>query len=76
MRNKMIITKLPKNGKILIRLLSMEVEAGLAPFVVYKDCLSCFWMRTLGIFNQSGLKKLISGNFYEKGSILKNLAKI
>ena len=21
----------------------MKVEVGLAPFLVYKDCISCFW---------------------------------
>ena len=41
----------------------MEVEVKLAPFVVYKDIATCFWVCTSGKFTQSGLKKLNSGNF-------------
>ena len=54
----------------------MEVEAGLAPFLVYKDCVSCFWVCTSGDVDRSGLKKLISVNFWWKSWILKYLAKI
>ena len=36
----------------------MEVEVRLAPFVLYKDFVSCFLLCTSGKFNQSGLKKL------------------
>ena len=41
----------------------MEVEVGLALSVVYKDCVSCFWVFTSGKFNQSGPKELNSDNF-------------
>ena len=41
----------------------MEVELELAVFVVYKDCIICFWACTSGKFNQIGLRKLILGSF-------------
>ena len=36
----------------------MEVDVVLAPFGVYKDCVSGFWVCACGKFNQSGLKNL------------------
>ena len=44
------------------RELSLEMKVELILFVVYKDCAICFLGCTSGKFNQSGLKKLISGN--------------
>ena len=41
----------------------MEAEKEIAPFVAYKDCVSCFWVCACGKFSQSVLKKLISVNF-------------
>ena len=41
----------------------MEVEVDLAPFLVYKDCVSGVWVCTSRTFNQSGLKKPISCRF-------------
>ena len=41
----------------------MEVEAEIAPFLVHKDFVRCFEVCSSGKFNQSGLKKLILGNF-------------
>ena len=38
----------------------MEAEVELAPFLVYKDCVSGFWVCTSCKVNQSGLKKPIS----------------
>ena len=51
----------------------MEVEAALAPFVVYKDCVGCNWVFTSVKFNQSLLKRQILTILDEKGWILKNL---
>ena len=45
------------------RPLSMEVEVGMAPFVVSKDFVSCFLVCVLPAnLNQTGLKTLILGN--------------
>ena len=55
---------LAKNGKVLFTEHShKEVEVELAPFSVYKDCVSVVWLCTSCKFNQSGLKKLISRCF-------------
>ena len=44
----------------------MEVEVGIAPFVVHKEYVSCFWVCTSGNFNQSGLKSLFRAIFDKK----------
>ena len=57
----------------------MEVEVRLSPFVVHKDCVSCFLVCFSGKFSQSGLKKLFSKFFMKKTEFchrLKYLAKI
>ena len=53
--------KLSRKRQIFIyRALSTEVEVELAPFSVYKDCVSGFRVCTSCKINQSGLKKPIS----------------
>ena len=54
----------------------MEVRVKLAPFVVYKDCVCCFWGVYFRKFNQSVLKSLFRAILAEKGCILKNLTQI
>ena len=53
-----------KRQSFIYRALSTEVEVELAPFSVYKDCVSGVWVCTSCKFNQSGLKKLISSCFW------------
>ena len=49
----------------------------LAPFSVYKDCVSGVWVRTSCKFNQNGLKKLIKSCFWWKSlNFVKYLAGI
>ena len=38
----------------------MEMEVGLAPLVVQKDFVSCYWVCTSNKLYQKGLKKLTS----------------
>ena len=42
-----------KRQNLYSRILSVEVELRLAPFVIYRNCVSCFWLCTSGKFNQS-----------------------
>ena len=44
----------------------MELDVGITLFVVLNDCASCFRLYISGKINQSGLQKLISGNFLMK----------
>ena len=55
-----------KRQSFIYRALSTEVEVELAPFSVYKDCVSGVWVCTYCKFNQSGLKKLFRAVFDEK----------
>ena len=41
----------------------MEIDVGVALFLVYKVCVSCLWLCTSGKLKQSGQKKPISDNF-------------
>ena len=52
------------------------MEVKLAPCVVYKDCVSCFWVVHFRQIWSNRIKSLFQAIFAEKGWILKNLAYI
>ena len=55
------------------RLLSMEVEAWLAPFVGYKKFVSCFRVCTSVKFNKKKSKKVYFGQFLMKKAVFWNI---